>query len=61
MKNIIRAQLALMRANVSDIRIHVDTGGYATYGHRWGGTGLGLGALSLGDLAPGAGGVVGWA
>ncbi|GBF90355.1 green algal specific Aspartyl Asparaginyl beta-hydroxylase [Raphidocelis subcapitata] len=34
MKNIIRAQLALMRANVSDIRIHVDTGGYATYGHR---------------------------
>ncbi|KAI8468367.1 MAG: hypothetical protein J3K34DRAFT_459917 [Monoraphidium minutum] len=34
MANIIRMQLALMRANNSDIRIHVDTGGYATYAHR---------------------------
>jgi hypothetical protein len=34
MGNIIRLQLALMKADVSDIRIHVDTGGYATYAHR---------------------------
>lgn len=34
MANIIRLQLALMRPNVSDIRIHVDTGGYATHAHR---------------------------
>jgi len=34
MKNIIRLQLALMRPHVSDIKIHVDTGGYATYAHR---------------------------
>jgi hypothetical protein len=34
MANIIRLQLALMKPKVSDIRIHVDTGGYATYAHR---------------------------
>lgn len=34
MANIIRLQLALMSPNVSDIRIHVDTGGYATHAHR---------------------------
>lgn len=31
---IIRMQLALMKPGVSDIKIHVDTGGYAINGHR---------------------------
>lgn len=34
MQHIIRLQLALMKPGVSDIKIHVDSGGYAIRGHR---------------------------
>eukprot|EP00775_Hariotina_reticulata_P005663 gene5663-5900_t len=34
MQHIIRLQLALMKPGVSDIKIHVDSGGYAIKGHR---------------------------
>lgn len=33
-QHIIRLQLALMKPGVSDIKIHVDSGGYAIRGHR---------------------------
>jgi len=34
MQHIIRLQLALMKPGISDIKIHVDSGGYAIRGHR---------------------------
>jgi hypothetical protein len=34
MQHIIRLQLALMKPGISDIKIHVDSGGYAIKGHR---------------------------